>query len=387
MQNVRSRQRRGICRNQHFFISDASNPVIVCFGEFAVRVGLIASPFISVPPPGYGGTELFIANLAEALKGLGVDVVVYTNGESRVHAEVRWLYARHEWPLSSELAGATKEVDHLSWAIDDADKICDVIHVNSALAVPLSRLARKPVVCTLHHPYEDSLAALYEQHERVNYVSISAHQASCHANLQMQVIHHGLTTQRYRFSEKKQPYLCFLGRICPIKGTHHAIEIAKRAGMPLKIAGEVQPIFRKYFETEIRPHVDGRNVEFVGEADLALKNELLSNATAMLFPIGWDEPFGLAMVEAMACGTPVIAFPGGAVEEIVKDGISGRVCRNVSEAAETLKQEQFEPRVVRQWVEQNFSAEVMAWRYYQLYAELLEQTAPDPNLDTEETAA
>jgi glycosyltransferase involved in cell wall biosynthesis len=157
--------------------------------------------------------------------------------------------------------------------------------------------------------------------------------------------------------------------------------------MPLKIAGEVQPIFREYYETEICPHVDGRNVEFVGEADLAVKNELLSNASAMLFPIEWDEPFGLAMVEAMACGTPVIAFPGGAVEEIVKDGISGRVCCNVSEAVEILKRKKFQPRVVRQWVEENFSAEVMAWRYYQLYAELLERTAPDPNLDTEETAA
>lgn len=352
-----------------------------------MRVGLIASPFISVPPPAYGGTELFIANLAEALMAFGVDVTVYANGESRVDAKVRWLYPRHEWPLSSEMAGTTKEVEHFSWAIDDADKICDVIHVNSALAVPLARLARKPVVCTLHHPYEASLAALYERHEGVTYVAISGHQASRHANIPTHTIHHGLAMQHYRFSEKKQPYLCFLGRICPIKGTHHAIEIAKRAGMPLKIAGEVQPIFRKYFETEICPHLDGRNIEFVGEADLALKNELLSNATAMLFPIEWDEPFGLAMVEAMACGTPVIAFPGGAVREIVKDGVSGRICSNVSEAVKALQWEKFQPRIVRQWVDENFSAEAMAWRYYRLYAALLEETAPDPTLDTEETAA
>jgi glycosyltransferase involved in cell wall biosynthesis len=352
-----------------------------------VRVGLIASPFIAVPPPAYGGTELFIANLAEALTGLGVDVTVYTNGESTVNARVRWLYPRHEWPLPSELAGATKEVDHISWAMADACATCDVVHVNSALAVPLASLATRPVVCTLHHPYEESLAALYERHNRVRYVAISGHQASRHTNLSTRIIRHGLVMDRYRFSEKKQPYLCFLGRICPIKGTHHAIEIAKRAGMPLKIAGEVQPIFREYYEAEIRPHVDGRNVEFLGEADLALKNEVLSKATALLFPIEWEEPFGLAMIEAMACGTPVIAFPGGAVEEIVEAGVSGRVCCGVDQAVEALKREKFEPRIVRQWAEKNFSAEVMAWHYYQLYADLLEETAPDPDLDTEETAA
>lgn len=352
-----------------------------------MRVGLIASPFIAVPPPGYGGTELFIANLAEALIGMGIDVVVYTNGESTVNAGVRWLYPRHEWPLSSELAGATKEVDHLSWAISDADESCDVIHVNSALAVPLARLSRRPVICTLHHPYEATLSALYERHSRVRYVSISADQSSRHANIPTRIVHHGLVMDRYCFSERKQPYLCFLGRICPIKGTHHAIEIAKRVGIPLKIAGEVQPIFREYFEREIRPHVDGRNVEFVGEADLRLKNELLCHATALLFPIEWDEPFGLAMIEAMACGTPVIAFPGGAVGEIVKDGVSGKVCCSVSEAVDAVRKEEFEPRLVRRWVEENFSAEVMAWQYYQLYADLLEEATPDPDLDTQETAA
>ena len=352
-----------------------------------MRIGLIASPFISVPPPAYGGTELFIANLAESLTNLGVDVVVYTNGESRLNAEVRWLYPKQEWPLASEPAGATKEVDHVSWAIADADKTCDVIHVNCALAVPFSRFTTKPMVCTLHHPFQYPLLSLYERHMDVNYVSISDDQAARHAHISMRTIHHGIAMQEYRFSEVKQPYLCFLGRICPIKGAHNAIEIAKRAGMPLKIAGEVQPTFRKYYETEVRPHIDGRNVEFLGEADLSLKNELLSNATALLFPIEWDEPFGLAMVEAMACGTPVVAFRGGAVEEIVKDGVSGRVCRNVNEAVEVFRRETFRPHLVREWAERNFSAEVMAWHYYRLYADLLEQTAREPDLDTEETAA
>jgi glycosyltransferase involved in cell wall biosynthesis len=176
--------------------------------------------------------------------------------------------------------------------------------------------------------------------------------------------------------------LCFLGRICPIKGTHHAIEIAKRAGMPLKIAGEVQPIFRKYYEREIRPHVDGRNVEFVGEADLALKNELLSNATAMLFPIGWDEPFGLAMIEAMACGTPVIAFDHGSVPEVIDDGLTGFVVGSIADAVAALYHvDTLDRRRVRDQFEQRFTVERMAQDYLAAYRHLPRMHRIEPRLE------
>jgi len=345
-------------------------------------IGLIASPFITVPPAAYGGTELFVANLAEAIMRLGVNVNVYTTGESQVKADVRWLYPKQEWPLASEVAGITKEIEHIAWAMAEADRACDVVHVNSALAVPLSPLIRRPVVCTLHHPFEPSLSELYERHEEITYVTISAKQASLLPKVPSRVIHHGIDIKQYRFIEVKQPYLCFLGRICPIKGTHNAIEIAKRVGMSLKIAGEVQPIFRHYFETEILPHIDGTNIEFLGEANFTLKNELLANATALLFPIEWNEPFGLVMVEAMACGTPVIAFPGGAVNEIVANGISGMICRDVDEAVTALRGGTFQTRLVRRWAETKFSADAMAQQYYQLYAELAATSCgvgPDAN--------
>lgn len=352
-----------------------------------MRIGLIASPFISVPPPGYGGTELFIANLAEALVRLGADVTVYANGESKVKAELRWLYPNHQWPLGSELAGVTKELEHTSWAIADAERNCDLIHVNSALALPFARLATRPVVCTIHHPYEDALAELYERHHRVSYVSISSHQASKNPKIAPRVIRHGVDISQYCFSEEKDPYVCFLGRICPLKGTHNAIAIAQKAGIPLKIAGEVQPIFRNYFETKIKPHIDGRNIEFLGVADHRLKNELLSKATALLFPIEWNEPFGLVMIEAMACGTPVVAFPGGSVAELVDNGISGQVCSNVDEAASCLKSETFYPRVVRKLAVERFSSDVMARQYHQLYAELLDETTLSADFDAEAAAA
>jgi glycosyltransferase involved in cell wall biosynthesis len=339
-----------------------------------MRVGLVASPFITVPPIRYGGTELFVANLAEALVRAGVDVTVYTNGQSGVHSDIRWRYPSQDWPLASANAGVMKELDHASWAIEMASAECDVIHLNSTIAVPFSRFTSKPLVCTLHHAVEEPSTDIYERYNRVSYVAISRHQAGVHPSVPSTVIHHGLDVTRYQFSEKKQPYLCFLGRICPVKGAHHAINIAKRTGLQLKIAGEVQPMFQSYFDEMIRPHIDGRQIQFLGEADHEMKNELLKHATALLFPIEWEEPFGLVMIEAMACGTPVIAFRGGAVEEVVRDGVSGYVCRNVDEAVATLACKGFSPRTVSAYFKEHFSSDLMARRYLEIYCHLTGDT-------------
>jgi glycosyltransferase involved in cell wall biosynthesis len=161
-----------------------------------------------------------------------------------------------------------------------------------------------------------------------------------------------------------------------VKGIHNAIEIAKRSGIPLKIAGEVQPVFREYFESCIRPHLDGKFIEYVGEADLALKNELLGNSMAMLFPIEWDEPFGLVMVEAMATGTPVIAFAGGSVAEIVCDGVSGIICSGVEDAVARVREvEALKPTGVRAYAQQKFSVERMVRDYLTLYHEMCDEAA------------
>jgi glycosyltransferase involved in cell wall biosynthesis len=352
-----------------------------------MRVALIASPFISVPPKRYGGTELFIANLAEALARLNVKVDVYANGESRVRAALHARYACQDWPMSSENSGLAKDIDHIAWAVDDAEMNCDIIHVSSAPAVPFSRFSSRPFVCTLHHPAEAGFTDLYERYDAVAYTAISRHQASLHPRLRPRIIHHGLDLEQYCFEEEKEPYVAFLGRICPIKGPHNAIAIAKQAGIPLKIAGEVQPIFRDYFDREIRPHIDGRNVEFVGEADIAIKNELLGHASALLFPIEWEEPFGLVMIESIACGTPVIAFPGGAVEEVIDDGISGKVCRNIREAVSTLRCDTFRPKAVRRCAERRFSADAMARNYLDLYSDLLGTVPLTVRSNHEESAA
>lgn len=336
-----------------------------------MRIALIAAPFISVPPSEYGGTELFVAHLAEGLRKSDIDVVVYTNGESTVETERRWMYEHSQWPIKQAEHAWIKELNHTAWASADAVKECDLIHVQSPQALAFSRFAQRPFVLTLHGPHDPKLSEYYSHYPAVQYVAISNHQAQQESLPRLRTIHHGIDLTLYRLLEKKQQYLSFIGRIAPIKGTHIAIEVAQRTGIPLKIAGEVQPLFRDYFEKKIRPHIDGQLVEYVGPADLSAKNELLGNSMAMLFPIQWNEPFGLVMLEAMACGTPVLAMPGGSVPEVVCEGVSGHICRSIREITRCLRSLNIEPAAVRRYVEENFSIEKMVVTYVTLYAEAI----------------
>ena len=187
------------------------------------------------------------------------------------------------------------------------------------------------------------------------------------------LVHHGIDLTCYRFVEQKQNYLSFIGRIAPLKGTHLAIDVAKRTGIPLKIAGDVQPLNREYFERKIKPEIDGHLVEYIGLANLEIKNELLGNSKAMLFPIQWNEPFGLVMIEAMACGTPVLAMPGGSVSEVVRPDVSGYICRSVKDMAKKAETLKLNPATVRRHVEEHFSMSGMAQRYVSVYESALQE--------------
>jgi glycosyltransferase involved in cell wall biosynthesis len=195
----------------------------------------------------------------------------------------------------------------------------------------------------------------------------------------IRTVHHGIPVEDYVFSSEKEDYVAFLGRMAPCKGPHLAIAAARRAGIRLKLAGEIQPLFRDYWEREIAPLIDGRQIEYVGEADFVLKNQLLSNARALLFPIQWQEPFGLVLIEAMACGTPVLAFEGGAVEEIVRDGANGWICRDVDDMARRIVSPGIDPASCRAFVEKTFSVAKMADGYLGVYAEVIrEWSSPSP---------
>ena len=335
-----------------------------------MKIALVAPPFIPVPPQQYGGTELFIAQLAEELKRRGFDVVVYTNGESTVNVEKRWLFKDAHWPLKKGAEPALLEADHNSWSVRNASLTCDLIHLNDSQSLTYTGFVDLPFVCTLHHPHNSVLSAFYDRHPEIHYVSISDFQRQQERMPHNRTIYHGIDLSQYQLQETKQQYLSFIGRIAPVKGTHSAIAVAKRAGIPLKIAGEVQPLYRDYFEEKIKPHLDGKFIQYIGPANLQAKNELLGNSMAMLFPIEWNEPFGLVMVEAMACGTPVLALPGGSVREIVRDGVSGYVCRSVKELADRAKNLSLSPAIIRRYVAERFSLEQMVDGYVNLYREL-----------------
>lgn len=307
-----------------------------------------------------------MAQLAEGLKRRGHHPVVYTVGNSQVDCEIRWRVAAGRWPIESALESSLEDLDHSSWACEDAAPTCDIIHLNNAPGLNLSRFVTTPFVYTLHHPYEPALSRFYRSYPDVHYVAISRYQARQEQMPQLDVIHHGLHCERYQVAAGRRDYLCFIGRIAPIKGTHVAIEVARRAGMPLKIAGEVQPMFREYWEMRVRPQL-GSDIEYVGELDLAGKNELLAGARALLFPIQWEEPFGLIMIEAMACGVPVLAFPRGSVPEVVANGVSGWICSDVGEMAHQAATLNLEPGVCRAYVERHFSVERMVDQYIGVY--------------------
>jgi glycosyltransferase involved in cell wall biosynthesis len=273
--------------------------------------------------------------------------------------------------------------------VHDAALSCDVIHVNNVAGLAFSRWLSQPVVYTVHHPREEKLRDFYSHLPNVHYVCISESQRKEQEIPNSTTIHHGIDTGLCPVQEKKQDYLSFLGRIAPVKGVHLAIEVAKKSGLPLKIAGEIQPIFQEYYEREVKPHIDGKFIEFVGEANREQKIELLGNSRAMLFPLQWNEPFGLVMTEAMACGTPVLALPGGSVQEIVKDGVSGYICRDVEEMAARAIDLKIPARIVRGYVEENFSLERMVTAYKNLYEKTLSDASEfkSESSEPESTAA
>jgi glycosyltransferase involved in cell wall biosynthesis len=343
-----------------------------------MRIGLIAPPFIPVPPKQYGGTELFVAELATWLHERGHRVVVYANGDSQLPCEVRWRYRDTDWPLPDVNAGLYKSMTHLAWAVADAGDQVDILHLNDGVGATLSPMFKPPAVVTMHHPFDAGLAALYRDHPGLHYVAISRSQASEHDLPRMTVIHHGIETSSYTFREDKDDYLAFLGRLAPYKGAHLAIDIARRSGRRLKIAGEVQPAFRDYWESQVLPHVDGRQVEFIGEADHAAKNELLSHAAALLFPIEWEEPFGLVMIESMACGTPVLAFRRGSVPEIVEDGVNGWIGDTADDLVARARDLRLSARACRDRVAERFSVAAMGRHYEALYARLAQPSLAPP---------
>jgi glycosyltransferase involved in cell wall biosynthesis len=330
-----------------------------------LRVALVSTPFVSVPPSGYGGTELVVAELARALQARGVEVVVYATGDSALAGiEVRAYFNEAHWPPDLDV-----EKTHATWALRDIAKDpegFDVVHVHTPCAVEMARLCPYPVVCTMHHDVDRELTDIYQRAPQVRLVAISRSQARRERATVSAVVHHGLDPARF-VPRPDQGYLLFLGRYDRSKGVSYAIEVAARANLPLVMAG--RPHDEEYYRREVQPLVEQHGVLEVGPVGGDRKSMLLARARALLFPIAWEEPFGLVMIEAMLSGVPVIALGRGAASEVIEDGRTGVLCDDPSEmvAAARIAESFFDRAAIRRTAEKRWAASRMAADYLRVY--------------------
>jgi glycosyltransferase involved in cell wall biosynthesis len=339
-----------------------------------MRVGLIAPPWVPVPPPRYGGTEEVIDDLARGLVSLGHDVTLFTTGNSTCDVDRRWVFA--EPPAEMNLS--VPECRHVQAAYDELVG-CDVIHDHTTLG-PIWAQAQRittPIVTTVHNAFTPENRPVLRHIARfASIVAIShSHRATAPDVPVAAVIRHGIDASRWRMGDGSGGYALFLGRFSPEKGAALAVRIARRAGVPLVIAAKMRsPAEREYFETQIEPAL-GPDAQYVGEIDRQQREELLRGAVALLNPICWAEPFGMVMIQALACGTPVVSFPHGAAPEIVVDGVTGFLPRNEAEAIEALRAAtQLNRMRCRAAVEGYFSARRMVADHVALYSRMAERS-------------
>ena len=350
-----------------------------------MKIAQVTPLYEAVPPKLYGGTERVVAHLTDALVDLGHDVTLFASADAQTKARlapVRDQAIRLDpAPLKSDLAA---HLSMLGEVLDRVDEF-DVSHFHTDMIhFPMFRPYADKTVTTLHGRLDlKDLPAVYKRWPQFPLVSISDDQRRPlpFANW-AGTVHHGMNADIYAFSEKSQGYLAFLGRISPEKRPDRAINLAKRLGKRLRIAAKVDPADRVYFEDVIEPMMRGEPlIEFVGEIGDSDKSAFLGGADALLFPIDWPEPFGLVMIEAMACGTPVVAYACGSVPEVIDDGLTGFIVENDDQAADAiLKVESLDRKRVRARFEERFSSEAMARRYVALYERLCDGAAVYPSL-------
>ena len=348
--------------------------------EERLRIAMVSTPYVSVPPARYGGTELVVSELANGLTRRGHEVVLFATGDSRAPCTVRSLFPTPVWPPDP-----LHEQAHASWAaqaIRASARPFDVVHAHVPSFLPWARLLGDlPVVYTLHHDRDERLTRFYRSVSAdVEYVAISARQARLNPELARRwVVHHGLDPDAYPLGETGQGYLAFLGRYSEVKGPDVAVRVAGRIGRELRMAGRPHEMDGNFAARVLAPLLRLPHVRDLGELGHAAKVRLLAGADALLFPIAWEEPFGLVMIEAMLCGCPVVAFAGGAVEEVVEPGLTGFVARDASDMARIVRDEV--PRLdrlrVRERAVQRFSNMRMVDDYVTLFRRAIERRRSD----------
>jgi glycosyltransferase involved in cell wall biosynthesis len=337
-----------------------------------LRIALIAPPWFQLPPQGYGGIEWMTFWLVEELVKRGHEVTLVASGENHSHARFLQTYRS---PPTQALGGSVPEIVHAGMTSRLLDGLeLDIVHDHSFAGPLLARARGCPTVVTAHGPPDGELAEYYrEVGTTSSLVAISHFQRRQRPDLPwVATVHNGIPTDEYPFREAKQPFVLWLGRMSPEKAAHIAIDTAREAGRPLVLAGKCnEPAEKRYFNEEVRPRL-GPDVTWMGEADTHLKKKLLSEASCLLFPIQWPEPFGIVMVEALACGTPVVALRQGSVPEVVDDSVTGYICddpRHLSIALNGV--DRINPHNCRRHAVRHFEASAMAFAYEAVYLSLV----------------
>ena len=344
-----------------------------------MKIAQVAPLYESVPPKLYGGTERVVSWLTEELVRLGHDVTLFASGDSLTTARLVPACAKALRLDSNCVDQLAHHVIMLDEVFSEKENF-DIIHFHvDYLHFPFSRHQQTANVTTLHGRLDlPDLKPLYRHFREIPVISISNAQREPlpWANWQG-TVHHGLPRHSFSLGDGTGGYLAFLGRTSPEKGLDRAIEIAKRAGMPLKIAAKVDRVDEEYFKSAIKPLLDHPLIEFVGEIGYPEKDVFLRNAAGLLFPINWREPFGLVMIEAMACGTPVIAYPRGSVPEVIEEGVTGFMVTDVDGAVRAVKRVgEIDRSKCRQHFEEHFDAARMAQDYLSIYQQLVRAETP-----------
>ena len=344
-----------------------------------MRIGLVAPPWTPVPPPLYGGIELVVDELARGFQAAGHEVTLFTTGDSTCPVDRRWVLPEAE---GTRIGMAVPELRHVLGAYGALEH-CDVIHDHTLVGPLLAArggTGGRPVVTTVHGPLNEDLLDLYEAlGDRVSIVCISEAQHRPAPQIPVaRIIHHGIDADLFPIGEGKGdgdgPYCLFLGRMADDKGAHRAIRAARDAGMRILMAAKMREPWEVRYFTEMVEPLLGPDAVYLGEVPHEQKLELLGGAAALLFPIRWNEPFGLVMLEAMACGTPVLAFPEGAAPEVVTDGRTGFLCADEAEMSAAIARiDAIDRAECRAAVEGYFSTGRMVADHLDLFTALMER--------------
>lgn len=341
-----------------------------------MRIAQVSPLWESVPPKLYGGTERIVSYVTEELVRQGHDVTLFASGDSRTAARLEAICPQ-ALRMNTGIFNRDAPMIMLQERAMGAAGDFDVIHSHlDFLGFPLARRNAVPVVTTLHGRLDlPELEPVFREYAEMPLVSISGAQRIPlpRANWQA-TIHHGLPRDLYSFHPRSEGYLAFLGRISPEKRPDHAIALAERTGLPLRIAAKVDPADEQYYRREIEPLLDHPLIEFLGEISDAEKNDFVGNALALVCPYDWPEPFGLVLIEALACGTPVLAYRRGSIPEVIDHEVTGFVCETLTEMAEAVgRLPLIDRRRCRSAFEERFTADRMARDYVALYEQLIAQ--------------